>query len=110
MKVGESVNGQPNDNGPNAILKSRYNEVKSMWMPKYDTTNILPHHTNSILVEARDAFKVSSGKDIRDRFVRKIYPPLIPPNLTTNTQSYAASGQLSSGAKTEEINDIFRAT
>ena len=37
---------------------------------------------------------------------KKNYPPLIRPNLTTNTQSCAASIQVSSEAKVEEINNI----
>ena len=43
---------------------------------------------------------------------RKSYPPppLSPPYLTTNTQECAASVQLSSGAKSKEINNISRHT
>ena len=72
--------------------------------------NFLPRHMNSILVESRDAFRVSAGNTIRDRFFKKRYPPLIPTNLTTNTQELAAFVQVSSGPKAEEINEISRRT
>ena len=81
------MNDQPNDNGPNSKLKFLYNMVKAVWMLKYGTTKFLPRHMNSVLVEARDAFKVSAGNIIRDRFVKTKLPPLSPPDLTTNTQA-----------------------
>ena len=40
LKYGDSINNQPNDNGPNAKLKSLYNVVKSAWILKYGTTKI----------------------------------------------------------------------
>ena len=84
--------------------------MNSAWMLKYGTAIFLPHQINSILVEAWDAFKVSSGKTIRDSFVKTNPPTLILPDLTTNTQAFDASIQLSSGAKAEEINGILRRT
>ena len=52
-------------------------------MLKYDTTNVLPHKINTVLVEAWDAFKVSADNIIRDSFVKNIYPlsllPTLPP-------------------------------
>ena len=65
---------------------------------------------NSVLVEALDAFKMSARNIIRDRFSETNLLPLSPPNLTTNTQAYAASIQVSSGAKDEEINSISHQT
>ena len=38
MKLGDSVNEQPNYNGTNSKFKSLYNEAKNMWMLKYGTT------------------------------------------------------------------------
>ena len=79
LKLGESVNNQTNDNGPNEKLKSHYNELKSVWILKYGTTKFLPQNTNSILVEAWDACKVSSGRVIRDRYVKtKLTPSVLP--------------------------------
>ena len=68
-------------------------------MLKYGTTKFLPHHMNSVLVEAWEAFKVSDGNIIMDRFVKKNLPPLSPTNLTTNTQACDTFIQVSSGAR-----------
>ena len=68
----------------------------------------LPHHMNSVLVEARDAFKVSASNIIMGSFEKTILPPLSPPYLVTNTQAYAASIQVYSDTKSEEINNILR--
>ena len=38
LKAGNSINNQPNDNGPNSKLNYLYNMVKSVWMLKYGTT------------------------------------------------------------------------
>ena len=61
-------------------------------------------------MEAWDAFKVSAGKVIRDSFAKRKLPPLIPTELTTNNQAYYSSVQLSSGSKSEEINEISHQT
>ena len=60
----------------------------------------------SILVEAWDAFKVSTDNNIRYKFAKTMLLPLSPPKLTTNFQECDASIQVSSGAKAEEINNI----
>ena len=65
-------------------------------MLKYGTTRFQPHHMNSVLVEAWDAFKVSSGNIIVDSFSKTCLLPLIPPNMITNTQAMVASVQTSS--------------
>ena len=70
-------------------------------MLKYGEKIILPHHMNSILVEAWDAFKVSTRKLVRDRFVKTKLDPLSIPDFTTQTQAYVASVQLFYGAKDE---------
>ena len=75
LKSGNSANNQPNDNVPNAKLKSLYNEVTSVWMLKYGTKKCLPCHMNSILLEAWDAFRVSAGNIIREIFVKTKLPP-----------------------------------
>ena len=74
-------------------------------MLKYGTTKQLPH-VNSILMESWDAFKVSSGNIIRERFLKTKIPPLIPPDLNTNTQACAASAQVPFVYNSKEINDI----
>ena len=75
-------------------------------MLKCGTKLFLPCHMNSILVEAWDAFKVSTSNIIRDRFVKINLPPLILSDFTTNSQACDASIQVSSGSKAEEINNI----
>ena len=60
LKVGDSINDQPNDNTPNLTLKSPYNITKAEWVLKYGTKRIQPHHMSYVLVEAWDALKVSS--------------------------------------------------
>ena len=98
------------DNGSNAKLKSLCNVAKSAWMLKYRMEKFSPHHINSILVKAWDDFNISSGNIIMDSFLKKRHPPLIPTNLTTNTQASATSTQVYSGAKAEVINNISRHT
>ena len=63
LKVGDSINDQPNDNGPNSTLKALYNRSKAKWMVKDGTTRFQPHHMNAVLVEAWDAFKVAYGNN-----------------------------------------------
>ena len=75
LKSGDSINYQPNDNGPNAKLKSIYNVAKSTLMLKYGTTKLSPHQMNYVLVEAWDAFNISAGNIIRDRFAKTKLPP-----------------------------------
>ena len=102
LKSGDSVNDYPNDNGPNSKLKSLCNDVKSTWMLKYGTKQILPHCIKPILVVAWDAFKVTDRKFIRKSFVKTKLPPLLSPtNLTANIQACAASVQISSVSKAE---------
>ena len=68
LKEGYSINGQPNDNGPDSKMKSLYNISKAKWMLKYITMRFQPHHMNSVLVEAWEIFTVSYGNIISDSF------------------------------------------
>ena len=101
LKAGDSINDQPKDNGLNSKLIFLYNEVKYAWIIKYGMTKLLPHHMNYSLVESRDDFKALTGKVIAYRFVKLIYNPFIPTDLTTNTQAFTASSQVSSVSKAE---------
>ena len=101
LKYGNSTNDQPNENGPNSKLRSLYNVAKSAWMLKHGTKSFSPHHMNSVLVEAWNAFNVSAGNIVRENFAKTNLLHLRPPNLTTNTQACAASTQVSSGDKAE---------
>ena len=51
LKSGYYINDQTNDNDPNDKLESLYILAKSVWMLKYGTKNISPHHMNSVLFE-----------------------------------------------------------
>ena len=51
LKAGDSINDQPNDNGPNSKLKCLYKILKAKCMLNYGTTRFFPHHMNSVLVE-----------------------------------------------------------
>ena len=106
LKAGDYINDQPNDNRPNSKLKAFYNITKAKWMLKYGNTRFKPHHRNSVLVETWETFKVSSGNIIRDGFAKTRLLPLIPPNITTNTQACVASVQTSS----KVINQIAEDT
>ena len=110
MKSDESINDQTNENDTNSKLKSLYNVAKSLWMLNYGMTKFSHHHMNSVLVEAWGAFNISDENIIGYIFAKKKILSLIPPDLTTNTQACAASVQLSSGDKAEEINNIWRQT
>ena len=72
---GDSFNDQPNDNGPNAKLKSCYSVANSALILKYGTAKFHPHHMNYVLVEAYYSFKISAGKIIRDRCAKTKLPP-----------------------------------
>ena len=56
---------------------------------------------NYVMVEAWDTFKASAGNIIKEIFAKTKLLPLIPPDLTTNTQACSASIQVSSVAKAE---------
>ena len=94
--MGDSINYQPNYNRTNSTLKALYNISKAKWMLKYGTTRFQTQHMNSVMVEAWDAFKVSSGNIIVDSFTKTHLLPLSPPNMITNTQAMVASVQTSS--------------
>ena len=78
LKAGDSINYQPNNNGPNSKLKALYNISKAKWMLKYGTTRFQTHHINYVLVETWEAFTVSYGNIIRDSFYKTRLLPLIP--------------------------------
>ena len=85
LKVDNSINDQPNDNGPNSKLKALYNILKAKWMLKYVTTRFQHHHMNSVLVETWEAFMVSSSNIIRYSFTKT---NLLPPYPTQHDNKY----------------------
>ena len=69
-----------------------------------------PHYINSILVESQGAFRVSAGNITRYIFSLKKLLSISLPDLTMNIQECDALIQVSSVAKSEEINKISRHT
>ena len=61
-------------------------------------------------MESWETFKLYATNMIRDSFVETKPLPLVHPDLTKTTHACAASVQISSGAKAEEINNISRRT
>ena len=106
LKYGNSINYQPNDNGPNAKLKSLYNVAKSAWMLKYGTTDFSPHHMILSWFNHGILSSCQLVTSVETYLIKKMYPPLIPKDLTKNTQVCAASIEVSSVSNTEEINNI----
>ena len=102
LKVGDSINDQPNDDGPNSKPKALYNISKAKCMLNYGTTRFKPHQMKSILVETWEAFMVSSGNIIRESFAKTHLPPLSLTNMITNTQACVASVKIYS----KGINNI----
>ena len=94
-------NGQNNDIRPNAKHKSHCSDATLAWLLKYGTTQILPHHMNSILMESWDAFKVSSSNIARDIYVKTDLPHLSITDSTIKTQACSSSIQLPSWPKAE---------
>ena len=80
--------------------KPHWNSAKVSWMLKYSTT-YLPHHMNSIFVQARVTFKASYGNITREISVKTKLTPLSTNNFTINTHACVASVQVSSGSKDE---------
>ena len=77
-------------------MKALCNNSKAKWILKYGTSRFQPHHMKSVLVETWEAFTVLSGNITRNSFNKTQLPPLIPPNMKTNTQACVASIQKSS--------------
>ena len=62
-------------------------------MLDYGAPRFQPHHMNSIQVETWEAFTVSAGNIVRDRFSKTHIPPLSPTITKSNTQACVASIQ-----------------
>ena len=61
LKAGDSVNNQPNDNGPNLNLKGLYGQVRMNWQRQYETLKLTNPHTTDVLVETWRDFQLSSA-------------------------------------------------
>ena len=72
--------------------------------------NFTPAHMNSVLVEMWHLFQQQSALVIIDALRKTKLLPLAPPDHDTNTQACLATTQTPSGKKSEEIEDIARAS
>ena len=69
-----------------------------------------PAHMSSVLVEMWPLFKQQSACVIIDAFRKTKLLPLALPDHDTNTQACLAATQTPSGNKSEEIEEIARAS
>ena len=67
-------------------------------------------HMNYVLVEMWYFFQQKSDSVIVDVFKKTNLLPLLPPDYNTNAQACIAATQTPSGTKSEEIEDIARAS
>ena len=79
LKTDDSVHDQSNDNGPKMNLKNFYGNARMNWMRYHGTLKFSPPHMNSVPIETREAFKLSSTK-ITQKYFKKTH---IPPRLST---------------------------
>ena len=69
-----------------------------------------PAHMNSVLVEMWHLFQQQSALVIIDAFRKTKLLPLDTPDHDTNTQACLSASQTPSGNKSDEIEDIARAS
>ena len=85
LKAGDSTNDQPNDNGPNLMLKRYYSIVRVKWQIQHGTMKFAPAHMNSVLVEMWHLFQQQSARVIITELKKTKLLPLAPPDHDTNT-------------------------
>ena len=77
LNAGNSMDDQPNNNGPNTNLKNLHGNARMKWMRHHKTLKFSPPHANSFRVETWEAFKLSSAKTTQ-KYIRKTPPPPLP--------------------------------
>ena len=78
LKVVDSVHCHPNGNVPNLNLKNVYGKKTTNWTRKHGTLNFMPPHTNYVLIETWEYFKLSSVT-ITQKYFKKTH--IIPLSL-----------------------------
>ena len=68
IKSGDSTNDQPNDNGPNCMLKIYYSIARVKWQREHGTMKFTPAHMNYFLVEMWHLFQQQSARVIINAF------------------------------------------
>ena len=92
------------------MLERYYSIAKTKWQRQNGTMQFTPVHMNSVLVEMWHLFQQQSACVIIDTFKKTKLLPLAPPDHDTNTQACLAATQPPSGNKSEEIEEIARAS
>ena len=80
LKAGDSTNDQPNDNGPNRMLKRYYSIARVKWQREHGTMKVTPAHMNYVLVEMWHLFQQQSARVIINALKKKKLLPLAPPD------------------------------
>lgn len=107
LKVADSENDQPNDNGANAKLHSCYNHQKAEWGEKFINVKYTPAHLNSVLTQTWRKFQRDSAATIIDSFKKTRLLPLKPPatGAVDNDSSVCiAALQCGTGKKATELS------
>ena len=86
LKVGESGNDQPHDNGPNLKLKGLCVQARMNWQRQYGTLKFTSAHMNDVMVEKWRYFQLSLAPVVTNYFKKKNPVPLNPSDEDTNTQ------------------------
>ena len=84
--------------------------AKTKWQRNHGTMKFTPAHMNSVLVEMWHLFQQQSALVIISAFRKTNLLPLAPPDDDTNTQAFLAATQTPSGKKSEENEEIARAS
>ena len=80
-----------------------YGNARMNWMRHHGTLKFITSHMNSVLIEIREAFKISS-KTITQKFFKKTHLLLLYPlDIGTNHQDCPASTQQSNLEKADEV-------
>ena len=103
LKVGDSVNDQPNNNGPNLNLNILYGNVIMKWMRKHGTLKFTPAHMNSVLFEKWESLKISYATITQEYFKKKHISPPYLYDKVKNHQACLAATQKYKGRKLGEI-------
>ena len=71
-----------------------YVDARINWMRNNETLKFTTAHTNAILVETWEDFKISSASMSHDAFNKTHLPPLYPPDQDMNIQYFLAGTQI----------------
>ena len=87
-------------------LKNFYVDARMNWMRHHGTLKFITAHMNSVLIEIREDFKLSSMTITHKFFKKTDFLLLYPLDIGTNHQDCPASTQQSNLEKADEIGCI----